>query len=371
MPSLRASAREAISSFTGQGGGEEKALGEVDEEPSPELVADSLVQYCPRRRPLPPAGSDSSKAWWRIVWCHERCHKQENQARCQALRGSVNDTGALLVCLKKAVQFALWVKRTSRPPYVLVTDWREAQPCVQALGAATDVSLPFLIVVLCDSPRQYGKASEWAKGFPNVVGPVCVCERSNIPPALLGGIVRKHFGLSGEDGGCEEGGPSGPRGGCEAARKSASLAAGRPPFGSLDVLTSDQDQSDADVGQEACYESPEEDGRTGCSSFGEDPKAQQQEEAVAHETPPGLRRPEAHLDSVPAPVKLFRSVDGTLAICECSSAVAASRANPSAGGAWRLPSSPGGGPEEAALLRGSGSCEGFSSEPCRATFLRL
>jgi len=154
--------------------------------------------------PAPVAGGQwqDPKGWWRLIWCHERCHKPENEMLCNALRRAVRDMGASLICLKKANQFVDWLQRTQRPPYVLVTDWREAQPCLQSLqqgasradGGRSELDMPACVVVLCNSLRQFGRASEWARNLSNIMVPVIVCERSNIPPVLLHGVIRTHFG---------------------------------------------------------------------------------------------------------------------------------------------------------------------------------
>lgn len=133
------------------------------------------------------------KVWWRLVWCHERCHKQENEARCRAMREVTAELGASLITLKKAGQFGLWIERAQRPLYVLITDWREAQPCIQALEHHKGRNFPILTVVLCESPRQYSRASEWARRLTSNVGPVHVCDRNKIPQNLLAGLIHRFF----------------------------------------------------------------------------------------------------------------------------------------------------------------------------------
>mmetsp|Transcript_83786 Transcript_83786/g.233694 ORF Transcript_83786/g.233694 Transcript_83786/m.233694 type:complete len:268 (-) Transcript_83786:140-943(-) len=132
--------------------------------------------------------------WWRLVWCHERCHKPENEARRQAMGNEIVQLGAGLVCMKKAKQFGLWIEREPRPVYVLVTDWREAQPCMHAVSQHSNNNRPIFTIVICDSERQQSRAAEWAKHLPADVGMVQVHERSHIPGALLGGFLRKFFG---------------------------------------------------------------------------------------------------------------------------------------------------------------------------------
>jgi len=136
------------------------------------------------------------KGWWRIIWCHERCHKQQNDELRLRVRKVAQLYGASLICLKKSRQFAVWMERAPRPPYVLITDWREAQPSMQAISQQSEQKHPMLIIVLCDSKRQFLRASEWARGLRADFSKVQVCERSNIPPSLLGGLVHSCFGCS-------------------------------------------------------------------------------------------------------------------------------------------------------------------------------
>jgi len=147
---------------------------------------------------LPAAGNgnDMQRGWWRIVWCHERCHKREHEGRRQAIRRAVQDVGASLICFKKAKQFSLWTERAPRPHFVLVTDWREAQPCMQSVMQHLGQNQPVLTVVLCESPRQLGRAAEWAHNLPPNLGPVRVHEQTKLPKALLSGLIRQCFGDS-------------------------------------------------------------------------------------------------------------------------------------------------------------------------------
>jgi len=141
----------------------------------------------------PKAIRESTKGWWRLVWCQERCHKSENEARCHALQRSLKGLGGSLVCLKKANQFSHWLLKSPRPMYVLITDWREAQPCLQFLSQQDTVARPACTVVICDSSRQLGRACQWAQKQPSGTGALLICERSNIPKQLLNGLVQRHF----------------------------------------------------------------------------------------------------------------------------------------------------------------------------------
>mmetsp|Transcript_22948 Transcript_22948/g.52597 ORF Transcript_22948/g.52597 Transcript_22948/m.52597 type:complete len:300 (+) Transcript_22948:96-995(+) len=131
---------------------------------------------------------------WQLVWCHERCHKKENQAQRQLIKACAQISGASLVCLKKARQFGAWIERSPRLPYALVTDWREAQPCVRAVADHHGKNTPMQTIVLCQGRRQYLRAADWAKVIHPDMGIVHVCERDNIPDWLLDGVVKHCFG---------------------------------------------------------------------------------------------------------------------------------------------------------------------------------
>jgi len=149
----------------------------------------------------PPAmqeGVDKSgeREWWRMVWCYERCHKAENEIRRKGFAQEAAKIGAGLVMFKKAKQFNLWIQRAVRPIYILITDWREAQPCTQAISDHFSHNRPIMTIVLCDSHRQAGRALEWANNrAPGDCGPVRVCNRENIQPNLINGLLRKYFSV--------------------------------------------------------------------------------------------------------------------------------------------------------------------------------
>lgn len=82
------------------------------------------------------------KLW--IVWCYERCHKEENLARRHWLMQAARNVGAKLLCFKKAKQFEHWVDQTEHRRFILLTDWREAQPCIACLEQKETVKRPSL-----------------------------------------------------------------------------------------------------------------------------------------------------------------------------------------------------------------------------------
>lgn len=134
---------------------------------------------------------------WKVLWCYERCYKSENDELRQCLHLAVQGYGASLVCLKKARQFCRWLDSPApRPAFVLVVDWREAQPCMQALAHGTARTPPALTVVLCGAGQQQSRAEKWASGLGPLVGPVVVYQRNCLAPELLAGLVRHTRPLS-------------------------------------------------------------------------------------------------------------------------------------------------------------------------------
>mmetsp|Transcript_55389 Transcript_55389/g.171575 ORF Transcript_55389/g.171575 Transcript_55389/m.171575 type:complete len:397 (+) Transcript_55389:66-1256(+) len=112
---------------------------------------------------------------WRLVWCHERCHKVETEERRVVLSEAVQAAGASLVCLKKAAKFALWLRNAQRPPFILLTDWREVKPCLMAAAEQHTTNQPTFTVVLCEEPRCFERASAWAQSLLPRGDPVHVC----------------------------------------------------------------------------------------------------------------------------------------------------------------------------------------------------
>jgi len=148
----------------------------------------------PRAAALPSQGG--IKQGWRLVWCHERCHKEENEERRLGLSQSLRAAGGALICLKKASKFAILLQRPVLPAYVLVTDWREAQPCAEQLsqglknGTVPSDRMPLGIVVLCPNSKQYNRAAAWAKRLSTSLGLVLAVDIHRVPPASLGEPLR-------------------------------------------------------------------------------------------------------------------------------------------------------------------------------------
>jgi len=131
---------------------------------------------------------------WRLVWCHEKCHKVESEAIRDAMNQACERFQMSSVYLRKAKHFGGWIERVSRPPFVLITDWREVQACWKLIEQHIGENKPSTTIVLCDSGRQYQHASGWARSMEPLHGSdLQVFERSDIPMDLLCGLVHQIF----------------------------------------------------------------------------------------------------------------------------------------------------------------------------------
>jgi len=99
---------------------------------------------------------------WKVVWCHERCHKLDCQTQSDGLQIVAQTLGGSVFYLKKAGGFAIWLSRELRHPYIVVTNWREAKPCISVIMQQNPMNHPSLVVVVCENQKQFSKASLWA-----------------------------------------------------------------------------------------------------------------------------------------------------------------------------------------------------------------
>jgi len=75
-------------------------------------------------------------------------------------------------------------------PYVLVTDWREAKPCMEILARRNAQSRPVFTVVICEVMGQYGRASRWAESLSeDMTDPVYICQRLTCPHSFVYGLL--------------------------------------------------------------------------------------------------------------------------------------------------------------------------------------
>mmetsp|Transcript_47895 Transcript_47895/g.111896 ORF Transcript_47895/g.111896 Transcript_47895/m.111896 type:complete len:296 (+) Transcript_47895:166-1053(+) len=112
---------------------------------------------------LAASSSARIRASWLLVWCHERCYKPERLELRVHLTDTAMKLSAGILRMKKAVKYEAWSKRTDNKLHVLITDWREAKPCVHAVEESQQKdSWPEVIIILCDLPKSHENAMQWA-----------------------------------------------------------------------------------------------------------------------------------------------------------------------------------------------------------------
>jgi len=156
--------------------------------------------------------TEASLTSWNIVWCSERCYKAENDERRERLSELAQSAGATLVLHKKAQKLAAWLAKAQQPPYILLTDWREAKPSLQATAREPVHNQPVFSLVLCDDDEKaYERAKQWMEELPPRTDPVHVMKESglNIVKQFLDNLSEKspssdtstgNFGCGDDDG---------------------------------------------------------------------------------------------------------------------------------------------------------------------------
>lgn len=156
--------------------------------------------------------TEASLTSWNIVWCSERCYKAENDERRERLHELAQSAGATLVLHKKAAKLAAWLAKAQQQPYILLTDWREAKPSLQATAKEPVHNQPVFSLVLCDGDEKaYERAKQWMEELPPRIDPVHVMKESglNIVKQFLDNLSEKspssdasttNFGCRDDDG---------------------------------------------------------------------------------------------------------------------------------------------------------------------------
>jgi len=119
-----------------------------------------------------------------LVWCNEHIHKPQCDAQRIAVSTAVAQAGASLLCLKKGAQFSTWAAAACRAPFVLLTNWREAKPCMAA-AQQHPWSYPVFTVVICEQHVQYMRARAWLENDSRLAQHVQVVNDSACPRLLV------------------------------------------------------------------------------------------------------------------------------------------------------------------------------------------
>lgn len=96
-----------------------------------------------------------------LLWCHERCYKADKECDRDVLNEAAHRAGMKSIALKKSTNYARWCENHGSTPHILVTNWREAKPCVLAMQAGPNASWPSVMIVLCETPRDVQRVSRW------------------------------------------------------------------------------------------------------------------------------------------------------------------------------------------------------------------
>eukprot|EP00435_Cladocopium_sp_Y103_P010583 s2319_g2.t1 len=104
----------------------------------------------------------ATRASWLMIWCHERCYKPERSELRAHLTDVAMSLNAGILCMKKAVKYETWMKRSNNRTHVLITDWREAKPCLNAMEESRPREWPETMIILCDLPKSHENAISWA-----------------------------------------------------------------------------------------------------------------------------------------------------------------------------------------------------------------
>lgn len=102
---------------------------------------------------------------WQLIWCHERCHKPELDGFRSTMIKCLQEACGRLVCLKKAASLERRLSHIMKVPAVLLTDWREAKPCMQVLAESPNLNGVVTVVVYTEC-KQLRAARCWAADLP-------------------------------------------------------------------------------------------------------------------------------------------------------------------------------------------------------------
>lgn len=110
---------------------------------------------------------EQGNTWWRLVWCHDRYQQQGlvKRARRRAFEDATAAVGASLLYLRKALEFKDWCCTFDMSPYILLTDWREAKPCMEIVRGLKAERQPVFMMVICEVSRERTRATRWAQSL--------------------------------------------------------------------------------------------------------------------------------------------------------------------------------------------------------------
>ena len=107
----------------------------------------------------PGAHSSLARTW--LVWCFDQCHAPEEAELKAQMQNLADMFGFDFLCFKKCMSFQTWLEgRTGS--ILLVAEWREAKPIMEAIHSTThQPDLRTLVVVRSEQMRR--RACMWAQ----------------------------------------------------------------------------------------------------------------------------------------------------------------------------------------------------------------
>lgn len=121
------------------------------------MAAEKAPQAGPQRRP-----SKEARAPWQLVWLSEFAFRSQFAERRKAIFEATEAAGGSVVCLKTMARYTEHLGQESLIPFILVTGWREAKPCVKEIAAQPEAKRPLFMIVLPEA-EQHLRAVRWAE----------------------------------------------------------------------------------------------------------------------------------------------------------------------------------------------------------------
>ena len=107
--------------------------------------------------------SQASETW--LVWCFEHCQKPEQDELRAQMQNLAEMFGFKFLCFKKCMGFQSWLQgRTGS--VLLVAEWREAKPIMEAFEKTTE-QLDLRMCVVVRSEQMLRRACAWKKKQPH------------------------------------------------------------------------------------------------------------------------------------------------------------------------------------------------------------
>ena len=95
----------------------------------------------------------------RLVWCFDQCLKLEQLHVRQALKDVAAEHSFKFHCWRKSMGFLSWLEGTGER-ILLIADWREAKPIVEALGKRSN-KCDIRVCIVAQSEKVLRRATDW------------------------------------------------------------------------------------------------------------------------------------------------------------------------------------------------------------------